>query len=67
VVRYRFRLGRPAIVRDGEVEIITWLCNKNIDDIELVKLVPGKQITIEKSMFKNKKAVVHDVVRNGLG
>ena len=59
VNNYLFWLGKPAIVRDNEIDIIKkWVNDETVKDIKLCHLKPGDHIIIEKGAFKNKKAVV---------
>ena len=62
IVRYLFWLGKPAVVRDEEIETIRqWLQDDRIDTLELSRLVPGKEIKIKKGPLKNQKVVVKEV------
>jgi len=59
VVRYLFWSGRPAIVRNSEIEVIKrWLHDDNLERPELISLKPGQEITIEKGIMKDRKALV---------
>jgi len=62
VERYLFWMGKPAVVRDAEIEIIKQWMSEGSNDLEsLSKLIPGSEITIEKGVFKDQEAVVHRV------
>ena len=62
VVRYLFWLGKPAIVRDDEMETLkTWLSNEHVEDVSVSKIVPGDQLTIQQGLLKNKNAIVQEV------
>ena len=65
VVRYLFWLGKPAIVRDEEIEII----KKNIavsgaGDIVVETYKVGDKIKLESGVFSNQEAIVQEVSRN---
>lgn len=67
VVRYLFWLGKPAIARDKEIDVIKmWLEDDSIEEIEMAQMVPGQEILIEKGMFKDKRAVVKEVGKKRL-
>jgi transcription antitermination factor NusG len=62
VVRYLFWLGKPALVRNDEINTIkNWLIDDNIEDITLSKLIPGDELEIKKGILKNHKAVIQEV------
>lgn len=67
VVRYLFWLGKPAIARDEEIDVIKmWLQDDRIGEIEITQMVPGQEIVIEKGLFKDKRAVVKEVGKKRL-
>jgi transcriptional antiterminator RfaH len=62
VVRYLFWLGKPAIVKDGEIEIIkTSLSAPNISDISVTSIQVGDRIKLETGAFSNQDAVVQEI------
>jgi transcriptional antiterminator RfaH len=62
VVRYLFWLGKPAIVKDGEIEIIkTSLKAPNISDISVTSIQVGDRIKLETGAFSNQDAVVQEI------
>ncbi|WP_343695613.1 UpxY family transcription antiterminator [Flavobacterium sp.] len=62
VVRYLFWLGKPAIVRDEEINIIKKsLKSSNIADISVTSLQVGDKIKLESGAFNNQNAIVQEV------
>ena len=62
VVRYLFWLGKPAIVKDGEIEIIkTSLSAPNISDISVTSIQVGDRIKLETGAFSNQDAIVQEI------
>lgn len=62
VVRYLFWLGKPAIVRDEEINIIkTSLKATNISDISVSSIQVGDRIKLENGAFVNQDAIVQEV------
>jgi transcriptional antiterminator RfaH len=62
VVRYLFWLGKPAIVRDEEINSIkTSLKAPNISDISVTSIQVGDRIKIEAGAFSNQDAIVQEV------
>jgi len=62
VVRYLFWLGKPAIVRDEEINSIkTSLKAPNISDISVTSIRVGDHIKIETGAFSNQDAIVQEV------
>lgn len=65
VVRYLFWLGKPAIVRDEEIDIIkTSLQSDNIADISVTSIQVGDKIKLESGAFSNQSAIVKEVSKN---
>jgi transcriptional antiterminator RfaH len=65
VVRYLFWLGKPAIVRDSEIDAIqNWLSSPLIFDLSVEKWQKGDKITLESGPFKTQSAVVQEVKHN---
>ena len=62
VVRYLFWLGKPAVVRDEEINAIkTSLKAENISDITVTSIQVGDRIKIESGAFSNQEAIVQEV------
>ncbi|OXA71447.1 antitermination protein NusG [Flavobacterium aquidurense] len=62
VVRYLFWLGKPAIVKDGEIEIIkTSLSAPNLSDISVTSIQVGDRIKLETGAFSNQDAIVQEI------
>lgn len=65
VVRYLFWLGKPAIVKDQEIEIIkTSLRDPHISDITVSTIQVGDKIKLESGAFSNQSAIVKEVSNN---
>ncbi|QSW87440.1 UpxY family transcription antiterminator [Flavobacterium endoglycinae] len=65
VVRYLFWLGKPAIVRDEEIDKIkTSLQSDNIADISVTSIQVGDKIKLESGAFSNQSAIVKEVSKN---
>eukprot|EP01089_Gocevia_fonbrunei_P012947 TRINITY_DN3191_c0_g3_i3.p1 TRINITY_DN3191_c0_g3~~TRINITY_DN3191_c0_g3_i3.p1 ORF type:complete len:160 (-),score=22.24 TRINITY_DN3191_c0_g3_i3:137-616(-) len=62
VVRYLFWLGKPAMVRDGEIETIkSWLEDDRVEEVTLSKLIPGDELHIKNGILKDQKAIIQEV------
>lgn len=62
VVRYLFWLGKPAIVRDEEINIIkTSLAAPNLSDISVTSIQVGDRIKLESGAFSNQDAIVQEI------
>lgn len=62
VVRYLFWLGKPAIVRDEEINIIkSSLKATNVSDISVSSIQVGDRIKLESGAFTNQDATVQEV------
>ncbi|SHG17040.1 Transcription antitermination factor NusG [Arenibacter palladensis] len=62
VVRYLFWLGKPAIVRDEEINTIKkWLEDDTVEEITLSKLIPGDELQIKNGILKDQRAVIREV------
>ncbi|MCC9017169.1 UpxY family transcription antiterminator [Flavobacterium lipolyticum] len=62
VVRYLFWLGKPAIVRNEEINSIkASLRAPNISDISVTSIQSGDRIKIESGAFSNQEAIVQEV------
>ncbi len=62
VVRYLFWLGKPAVVRDEEINTIkNWLEDEDVEEITLSKLIPGDELYIKNGILKDHKAIIQEV------
>ena len=66
VVRYLFWLGKPAEVRNEEIQILKANLKGTFDDISISKLVKGSEYIINSGLFKGHKGTVLDVLKNKL-
>ena len=62
VVRYLFWLGKPAIVRNEEINVIKNSLNaSNIADVSVTEIQVGDRIKLETGAFNNQSAIVQEV------
>ncbi|TDT46739.1 transcription antitermination factor NusG [Maribacter spongiicola] len=62
VVRYLYWLGKPAVVRDIEMETLKkWLSNDDVEDYTLTKLSPGDRVAIKNGALKDSQAIIKEV------
>ena len=62
VVRYLFWLGKPAIVRDDEINLIKkWLNTADGADVMIENYRIGEAIQVESGPFSNQKAIVQEI------
>lgn len=62
VVRYLFWLGKPAIVRDEEINTIKkWLTAPDQYEISVSCLKVGDKVTLESGPFKSQQATVKEI------
>lgn len=66
VVCYVYWLGRPAIVREEEIELMKNSLNGVYNNIILTKLNIGSAVTLSKGPFKGQKGKVVQLYRNRL-
>ena len=66
VVRYLFWLGKPAEVKEEEIELLKSNLKGNYDDALISKLVKGKEYTIPSGPLKGQTGTVLDIVKNKL-
>lgn len=67
VVQYLFWLGKPAVVRDAEIETIRkWLDNDKIEEIKTDHLSPGDRIIIASGNFKDQDAIINEIGKKRL-
>ncbi|WP_417886321.1 transcription termination/antitermination protein NusG [Zunongwangia sp.] len=62
VVKYLYWLGKPAIVREEEINAIeNWLSKGNVDECLITSISSGDRIKIKKGVFKGKDGVVKEI------
>lgn len=62
VVRYLYWLGKPAIVRDIEMQTLKkWLTNDTVENYSLTKLESGDKISIKYGALKDQKAEIIEI------
>ncbi|MFI1772476.1 UpxY family transcription antiterminator [Thalassobellus citreus] len=62
IIRYLFWLGKPAIVKNEEIDIIKhWLSSDCVEEFSVSKFEPGERVFIKSSLFQGKRAVVKEV------
>ncbi len=66
VVRYLFWLGKPAIVREDEIETLKRYLKYDIADVQIDKLQLGDKLTITDGYFKGNEGIVQEVNKNRL-
>ena len=65
VLNYIFWLGKPAIVRESEIDILKGIINKEkVQEFEIIKLKTGDKIEIKKGLIKSKNAIIKTVSNN---
>ncbi|MDP5200733.1 UpxY family transcription antiterminator [Flavobacterium sp. DG2-3] len=65
VVRYLFWLGKPAVVKDQEIEVIkTSLKAPNLSEVSVSGIQVGDKIKLESGAFSNQNAIVQEVSNN---
>lgn len=64
-VRYLFWLGKPATVRDSEIEAIrNWLSAPATYEVRLDQWKKGDKIVLESGPFISQSALIHEVKSN---
>jgi transcriptional antiterminator RfaH len=64
-VRYLFWLGKPAIVKQNEIQIIqNWLSVPDIFDVQLDKWQRGDRIVLESGPFVKQSAIIQEIKHN---
>lgn len=63
-VRYLFEFGKPAVVRDIEVESLRKSLEKSVAHHEIERLQPGQRINLESLGFSNVEGTVQYVKGN---
>ena len=65
-VRYLFWLGKPAEVREEEIQMLKSNLKGGYDDVLISKLSKGKEYTIPSGPLKGQTGTVLDIVKNKL-
>ena len=63
VVRYLFWLGKPAVVREEEIELLRTNLTSIFDEAVISKLSIGKEYTIPSGPLKGQTGTVLDVLK----
>ena len=64
-VRYLFWLGKPAVVKDLEIEAIRqWLSAPDVYEVVLDQWKKGDKITLESGPFISQTAIIQEVKQN---
>jgi transcription antitermination factor NusG len=64
-VRYLFWLGKPAVVKDSEIETIkNWLSVPETYDVSVDQWKKGDKIVLESGPFLSQSAVIQEVKKN---
>jgi len=66
VVRYLFWLGKPAQVKEKEIELLKGNLTDNYDEVLISKLTKGNKYTIPSGPLKGRTGTVLDVLKNKL-
>ena len=66
VVRYLFWLGKPAEVRDEEIQILKRNLAGIHDDINLSELTKGKEYVVNSGPFRGQKGTILNILKNKL-
>ncbi len=56
VVRYLFWLGKPAVVRDFEINAIKELLQESYKEVVVTGLFPGTKVTLDDGVFRGQLA-----------
>lgn len=64
VVRYLFWLGKPAAIRDEEIEALKNSLKGVMSSVEVAAIKPGDTINISTGPFQGKEGVVSQVGKN---
>lgn len=66
VVRYLFWLGKPAIVRDVEIDVLRDSLNHVMSSVEVTNVQAGDIISISEGPFKGKEGLVKHIKKNSI-
>jgi len=56
VVRYLFFLGKPAIIKENEINAMKETLNHDFKEVQISDLEKGQKFTIEEGTFKGQEA-----------
>lgn len=60
IVRYLYWLGKPAVVKDLEIQTLKDWTQRSSLPLQVQKWVPGSKITLTEGLFKGVDAVVKE-------
>lgn len=64
-IRYLFWLGKPAVVKDSEIDSIkSWLLIPEEFEVALEEWKKGDKIVLEEGPFMSQSAIIHEVKQN---
>lgn len=66
IVRYLFWLGKPAVVRDVEIEVLRTSLEGIITSYEIEEIKKNAQITLDKGPFKGAEGIVKHLNKNSM-
>ena len=55
MVRYLFFLGKPAIIKESEINAMKETLNHNFKEVQISDLEKGQKFTIEEGTFKGQR------------
>lgn len=62
VLRYLYWLGKPAIARDEEIEIIKdWLNNDDYEDFKIGNISMGDCVKIKSGPLKDREGIIQEI------
>jgi transcription antitermination factor NusG len=64
VVRYIFWLGKPAIIRNEEIEVLKTYAERNGFEVNLDSIKPGDVIAVPDGPFKGSEGIVKELDKN---
>jgi len=64
VIRYLFWLGKPAIVRDEEIEVLQESLIGIMSSVEVASIKPGDVLQIPSGPFQGKEGIVKNIKKN---
>ena len=65
VLNYLFWLGKPAIVRDSEIDALKGIITKDkAQEFEIKQLSIGDKIDVNKGQIKSKNAIIKTISNN---
>ncbi len=65
VVRYLFWLGKPAIVKEEEIQAIrNWMEDDNVLEMVVADFSPGDRMTIPNGVLKDQEGIIKEVGQN---